>query len=243
MNRVTHLLKSALRQSVNLLGYDIVGHDGNNPRWRMAQFLAQNNIDAIFDVGANRGEFGWDLRDMGYRGRIVSFEPLQDAYALLTATAKPDPLWQVINIGLGDQDEQRVLNVAANSESSSFLPMLAAHEQAAPESRYIKREMATIRRLDGVFRDYAAPGEAVFLKIDTQGFERRVLEGAKSILKDVPLVQMECSLVPLYGDVDSIEAMIGAMRELGYAPIDQKPTFYHRDSHHLMQMDVVFLRQ
>ncbi len=121
--------------------------------------------------------------------------------------------------------------------------MLAAHELAAPESRYVKQQMATIRRLDDVFHEYAAPGDAVFLKIDAQGFEKRILEGASAVLKDIPLIELECSLVALYDDVDPVETMIGAMRELGYSPIDQRPTFYHHQSHHLMQMDMIFLRQ
>jgi hypothetical protein len=121
--------------------------------------------------------------------------------------------------------------------------MLAAHEEAAPESRYTKQETANIRRLDGVFHEHARPGEPVFLKIDTQGFEKRVLEGAKNILGQVPLVQIECSLVPLYGDVEPVETMIGYMRAAGYLPIDQIPTFYHHADYHLMQIDVVFMRQ
>jgi FkbM family methyltransferase len=243
MNRLAHLLKTGIRRSANLLGYDIVGHDAKSQRWRMAQFLAQSAITTVFDVGANRGEYGWELREMGFDRNIVSFEPLRDAYALLVTSAAGDPRWRVVNIGLGAKDEQRVLNVAANSESSSFLPMLAAHEEAAPESRYLKEEMATIRRLDGIFHDYAAPDENVFLKIDTQGFEKHVLEGARNVLKNIQLIQLECSLIPLYDKVEPIEGLIGFVRSLGYAPIDQKPTFYHGANHHLMQTDVIFLRQ
>jgi FkbM family methyltransferase len=243
MNRAAHILKTAIRRAANRLGYDIVGHDGKSPRWRMAQFFAQCSITSVFDVGANRGEYGWELREMGFGGAIVSFEPLHDAFALLQASAKTDTNWRVVNIGLGDSDEQREINVAANSESSSFLPMLAAHEEAAPESRYLKREIATIRRLDGVFGDYAGAGDEVFLKIDTQGFERHVLDGARGVLDRIPLIQLECSLVPLYGGVEPVEGLIGFLRSLGYVPIDTKPTFYHRDNHQLMQTDVIFLRQ
>src|SRR5437868_5326335 len=110
MNRFAHFLKTGIRRSVNFLGYDIVGHDGKSARWRMAQFFARSAITTVFDVGANRGEYGWELREMGFDGKIVSFEPLKDAYALLAASAKSDPRWQVVNIGLGDRDEQRVLN-------------------------------------------------------------------------------------------------------------------------------------
>ena len=243
MNRAAHILKSAIRRAANRLGYDIVGHDEKNARWRMAQFFAQARITTVFDVGANRGTYGWELREMGFGGTIVSFEPMQDAYAQLKAAAGSDPKWRVVNIGLGDKDEELLLNVAANSESSSFLPMLAAHEDAAPESRYLKQEPARIRRLDGVVREHAGAGGRIFLKIDTQGFERHVLDGARGMLEQVPLIQIECSLVPLYGGVDTVEGMIAFLRGLGYAPIDTRPTFHHRDNHHLMQMDVIFARQ
>src|SRR5260221_311163 len=97
MNRAAHLLKAAIRRSANLLGYDVVGHDSHSHRWRMARFFAQSGITTVFDVGANRGEYGWELREMGFGGNIVSFEPLQDAFALLAASAKADPRWQAVN--------------------------------------------------------------------------------------------------------------------------------------------------
>jgi FkbM family methyltransferase len=243
MNRAVHMSKAAIRRAANRLGYDIVGHDSHSHRWRMAQFFLQSDITIVFDVGANRGEYGWELREMGFGGKIVSFEPMRDAFALLASSSSADPRWQAVNIGLGDKDEQRQLNIAANSESSSFLPMLAAHEDAAPESHYLKQETATIRRLDSVFGDYVASSDKLFLKIDTQGFEKHVLEGAATALQHIPLIQLECSLVPLYGEGEPMEHLIGYLRGLGYAPIDQKPTFYHRQNHHLMQMDMIFLRQ
>jgi FkbM family methyltransferase len=236
-------LKAAVRRLANALGYDIVGYDGRSDRWRMARLLERHRIAVLFDVGANCGTFGWDMRELGFRGRIVSFEPSSDAFAQLERMARADGNWQAVNVGLGDRDEDRLLNVAANSQSSSFLPMLDVHRQAAPESRYEKEERTAVRRLDGIFDTYCRPGEAAFLKIDTQGFEKYVLEGARGKLGAVPLIQLECSLVPLYEGANSIEDMIGYMRKLGYDPVDTLPTFYHHDTGHLMQADVIFLRR
>src|SRR3954470_24908955 len=160
-------IKAAIRAIANAAGYDIVGYDGQNSRTRLARLLARHNITLILDVGANEGHFGWDMRELGYKGRIVSFEPLKDAFARLQASASRDPGWQAVHLGLGDRDETRVIHVAANSQSSSLLPMLEAHSEAAPESRYQADESVTVRRLDGVLADYRRPGDAIFLKIDT----------------------------------------------------------------------------
>jgi FkbM family methyltransferase len=235
-------LKAAIRKAANAIGYDIVGYDGNNPRRRLAGLLARHRIHVILDVGANEGHFGWDMRELGYRDRIVSFEPMTDAFRRLQTAAAGDSAWQAVQCGLGAQDEQRAINIAANSQSSSFLPMLEAHREAAPESAYKAREQVMVRRLDGLFADYCKPGESAFLKIDTQGFERQVLDGAGPVLGQVPLLQLECSLVPLYEGADTMEELVGLARELGYAPIDILPTFHHKDSGHLMQADILFVR-
>src|SRR3954469_5327465 len=174
-------LKGVIRKAVNALGYEIVRYDLASPRFRLARLLAHHGIEVILDVGANAGQFGQDMREVGFSGRIVSFEPLAEAFDRLQQVARADDKWQTVNIGLGDQDGQAVINVAANSQSSSFLPMLVAHSEAAPESIYVGEQSAEIRRLDGVFSTYCRPGTRVFLKIDTQGFEKKVLQGAERI--------------------------------------------------------------
>jgi FkbM family methyltransferase len=235
--------KAAVRKAANGLGYDIVGYDANSPRRRLATLLTRLGISAILDVGANEGHFGWDMRELGYAGRIVSFEPMREAYQRLSRTAAGDKDWQAVHSGLGDRNEERTIHIAANSQSSSLLPMLEAHRQAAPESTYRGEEQVSVRRLDSIFGDYCGPADRVFLKIDTQGFERPVLDGAAAILSQVPLLQLECSLVPLYQGSDTIEGLIGLARGLGYDPVDVLPTFYHQASGHLMQADILFLRR
>jgi FkbM family methyltransferase len=243
MARAGKLLKAAVRRTANACGYDIVGYDAENPRTRLARLLQAHRIGVVLDVGANTGQFGWYLRELGYRGRIVSFEPVAEAFVQLQALSADDTAWQAIPIGLGAENEECRINIAANSQSSSLLPMLKTHTEAAPESAYQREQIVTIRRLDAVFADNSAPGDRVFLKIDTQGFEMNVLAGAGAVLQAAPLVQLECSLVNLYDRATPIEEMIGHMRGLGYDPIDLAPTFYHDGNHHLMQADVLFLKQ
>jgi FkbM family methyltransferase len=243
MSRIAHSIKAAFRRSINQLGYDFVQYDVHNHRWRLNNLLTQCGVAVVLDVGANEGNFGRELRELGFRGQIVSFEPLVDAYQRLASAADRDGNWTAVNIGLGDRDEERALHIAANSQSSSFLAMEIAHTGAAPESAFTGKSMATIRRLDGILSEYCLPSTRAFLKVDAQGFEWRVMEGAARVLDRVPLVQLECSLVPLYQDAEVIEGLIGHMRGLGYDPVDLRPTFRHANSYHLMQIDVLFVRR
>ena len=243
MNKIGIIAKTAVRRCVNAVGYDIVRYDHNNARTRLARLLLRHHIGMVLDVGANRGDFGWNIRELGYRGKIVSFEPLQEPFLCLQSATRDDPVWQAVNVGLGNYNERRVIHVAANSQSSSLLPMLDTHVQAAPESRYDGEELVTIRRLDDIVKDYRRSDEAIFLKVDAQGFERNIIVGARETLSVVPLVQLECSFIALYEGGDLVESLIERMRELGYDPIDTFPVFYHRGNGHLMQPDILFLRR
>jgi FkbM family methyltransferase len=235
-------LKSSIRKAANLVGYDFVGFDRDSARWRLKRWLGQHEISLVLDVGANVGHFALSLRELGYQKRIVSFEPMRSAFRELQRNAAAGQDWEALPYALGASEEERLINVAANSQSSSLLPMLDTHSQAAPESVYEWQEQVFVRRLDQVFSSFGKPSDRVFLKIDTQGFEKRVLAGSGAILNQIQLVQLECSLVPLYGESELIEELIALMRNLGYAPVDIQPTFRHYDNAHLMQADVLFLR-
>jgi FkbM family methyltransferase len=63
--------------------------------------LAELEIDCVLDVGANRGQFARHLRAIGYRGRIVSFEPNPDEFAILQRSFASDPAWSGYPIALG----------------------------------------------------------------------------------------------------------------------------------------------
>src|SRR5690242_8065586 len=94
-------------------------HPRSHPLARRMRLLATHGIDVVLDVGANIGQYGEELRRLGYRGRIVSFEPMSAAFAELQARAQADGRWQVIHAGLGAQAGTARINLAGNSASSS----------------------------------------------------------------------------------------------------------------------------
>src|SRR5438128_9963923 len=61
-------------------------------------------IDHVIDVGAHNGEYGQSLRELGYRGRIISFEPVRAAFDMLTPLAQRDGNWTVQNFALGPEE-------------------------------------------------------------------------------------------------------------------------------------------
>jgi len=238
--KVTHQLRRILWK----FGYDICRFDRtSHPLARRKYILENYEIDTVLDIGANSGQFARELRqDIGYTDRIISFEPLGEVFKSLKAHAKGDQRWEIFNFAIGDADEKREINIAANSLSSSFLDILPTHLNAAPESKYIGKEVIDIRSLDSMFERVCTNSKNVYMKIDTQGFESKVLKGATLSLPKIGTVQMEMSLVPLYGTELLFDEMCILMREKGYTLIAIENGFSAPDTAQLLQIDGIFRR-
>lgn len=231
-----------LRRVLNRTGVDVVPYrHTRHPVARRIHLFSHYGIDLVLDVGANAGQYGRFLRNIGYTGRIASFEPLSSAFAALEHARAGDPLWDAQRVALSNQEGFATLNVAGNSESSSFLPMLPAHLAAFPESRYVNTERVPMTTLARVVA--AVPADArVFLKVDTQGYERTVLEGAGAAWGRFSGVQLEMSLVPCYDGELLIHEMIAYMSGHGFVLMSLEPGSSDQRTGQLLQIDGLFFR-
>lgn len=193
-------MKKLVKRLINNAGWNLTRlTPSSNPAFQILSTLRYINANLVFDVGANIGQFAQELRSVGYSGEIVSFEPLTIAHGVLNRESESDENWHVHpRAAVGDHDGEIEINVAGNSVSSSVLPMLGAHSSAAEGSSYVAAEYAPIVCLDSVAHQYLKPDSRCFIKIDTQGFEWQVLDGAVETIKRAHGVLVELSLVPLY---------------------------------------------
>jgi len=134
------------------------------------------------------------------------------------------------------------INVAGNSASSSILDMMDSHKLAAPHSQYIDTEKVPLRRLDSLTEDYRDKYSNIFIKIDTQGYEHFVLEGAVKTLESVMGIQLELSLVPLYEGQLLYDDLVEKMELLGFNIWDISIGLIDPKSGRLLQVDIVFFR-
>jgi FkbM family methyltransferase len=237
------MLKKIVRSLAHLAGYEIMSlARAQSDSLCLAAILMEQEINLTYDVGANLGQFAQSTREIGYKGRIVSFEPLTDAYQKLCLAAKNDPWWIVApRMALGSASGEIEVHVARNGVSSSVLPILSAHTQAEPASAYTQVEKVRLNRLDDVYP--LSKNDNLLLKIDVQGYEKAVLEGAASVLKDCRAVIVEMSLVPLYEGQPLALELWDYMARLGFQARYFKPGFSDPRSKRLLQMDGVFVKE
>ncbi len=239
-------IRKTIKHWLRRRGYEVrkLGAGECDDLSRLVRLAHTYGLSIFLDVGANAGYFGIDLRHAGYRGRIISFEPLSAAYGALQQQASRDRNWTVAPRGaLGHTPGREAINIAGNSYSSSLLPMTARHNETAPESRYVNIENIDVRRLDDVLAELdIAPEVPLALKIDTQGFEAQVLDGALRTLPRVKLLFLEMSLVPLYEGAPDFDALYARLRADGYRCVALSHEFSDPVTGEMLQLNGTFVR-
>ncbi len=212
--RTSHLARSALEYLMFI-----------SPPPRAMRILVKRmqilKIDTVLDVGANVGQFGVDLRRNGYQGKIFSFEPVHSNFNVLLSTSRNDDNWEVFHKALGERNEILKINVSGNDGlSSSILPMGKTHQEVFPQSRYEYSEEVTIETLLEQFSTLGIDPKTTLLKMDVQGFERKVLLGGIEIIPEIPLCYFEASLSPLYEGEASFLELLKLLDSLGHHVAD-----------------------
>lgn len=211
----------------------------------LRRFLTEFKIDALIDVGANEGQYALAARkDARFTGHIFSFEPNPDVFAALTRRATRDPKWHVFNLALSDFDGSTPFHImTAHQFSSIARPSEKLDPIFETRNRVERTVEMECRRLEGLMDELLGTRglSRPFLKMDTQGHDREVCEGAGARLADMIGVQSELAVRPQYEGSSDYRVMIAYLEEHGFLP----NAFFANNKGHfplLVEMDGIFLR-
>jgi FkbM family methyltransferase len=232
-------VKKTVQRAFHVFGLDLKWHVPH-PAHDLFELLKLYQVETVFDIGANTGMSGEYFRNLGFAGKIVSFEPVSSYYSELVLKTSKDPLWLCENIALGDIAGEQEINVA--SGASSFLKSTGRMEQVAPELRVSGREKVKIKTLESLIERYYPEGQSLFLKIDAQGYENKILEGAGPSLDKVVGMRIEMSIVRNYEGEPLIGEMLPYLYELGYQLCAIEEAWSHRKTQEVYQVDAVMFR-
>jgi len=237
-------LKLQIQYLLNYFGLDIKSYNLKNSfNFRLKHFLDYKEIDCVIDIGANDGQFGKNLRKIGYKKQIISFEPIVTAYRGLEDTSKKDKKWKVFNFALGENTEEAEINISQNSLSSSILDMKKEHLNSAPESKYVKREKISVKKLDSFKEEICKNFKNIYIKIDTQGYEEKVLIGGKDLVTQAKGLQLEMSVYPMYENQLLFNEFFTKIEKLNFELWDIERTFSNPKSGKILQIDAIFFKK
>ena len=239
-------LKEPVRRSATLAGCQI----GKLPTVELlsahlVSLFARLKINCVLDVGAHVGQYGRFLRNLGYRGHIVSFEPILANFAILEQRCAGDRKWAARRQALGSEDGTVPINVTNVTQFSSILlPNRYSLDQFGRYSEVSRIETVEMRRLDGIVEDCIREVEdpRIFLKLDTQGYDLKVIEGAGTCLEHVLALQSELSVKPIYEGMTGYLTAISSMNDMGYELTGLFPVARDRELR-IVEFDSVMIRR
>ncbi len=209
----------------------------------VARLLRATETNVVLDVGANVGQYARGLRENGYLGRIVSFEPVSEPFAQLEKAAAGDDLWTVHPYALGAEDGTAEIQRVAGT-MSSMLPASDFGKQWSDRLQQQRAETIRIRRLDSVIEEVSTGGDPLraYLKMDTQGFDLQVFEGAGAALDLVVAMQSEVSCVPIYDGMPRLPEQWTTYEAAGFEAVGVYPVTRDAATLRAIEFDLVMVR-
>ena len=226
---------------IHKIGFDLRRFPTRDQRM-LIKYLDTQGVKDCFDIGANTGQFARLLRSIDFQGKIYSFEPQSKAFEQLSKSASGDSKWEVYNIGLGNCDGKSIINISKNSVSSSVLDIDRFLVETIPETEYISREEIKINRLDTFLKKINFK-KRFFLKIDTQGFESKILEGAEGCFEEIYAIQLELACVSLYNGEKLFDEMKNLIESKGFYLSSVENGLTDLNNGRLLEVEAIFLRE
>ncbi|MCB0939727.1 MAG: FkbM family methyltransferase [Mycobacterium sp.] len=186
----------------------------------LQQLFKYFDVDCVFDVGANAGQYATMLREkVGYKGLVVSFEPDPVVAAELARKAEGQHRWVVEDLAISTEDGTAQFNVMKESEFSSLsaprhdeVDLFRELNQVCTTVTVRTENLATtVGRLRGQF-GFSRP----FLKLDTQGFDTQIVCAAPQAVRTFVGLQSELAIKKLYTDSVDFREAITVYEECGF---------------------------
>jgi FkbM family methyltransferase len=205
-------------------------------------FLKQFRIHTVLDIGANVGQFSKEVRAILPTAQIYAFEPLAGCFQDLTRALKGDRYFKAFPYALGATAGKTSMHKNTYSPSSSLMEMGDAHKEAFPHAVGIEsKEPVDVRRLDDIAPELVLKDD-VFIKMDVQGFENRVIDGGERALSTAKVVILENSFYELYVGQVLFDGIYERMKKMGFSyrgSIGQK---HHPVTGDILFEDSIFIR-
>jgi FkbM family methyltransferase len=183
------------------------------------------DIKTIIDIGANIGQYALAAHRFYPNSQIYSFEPVPICYKQLQENTKAISNIHSYNYALGNQNREITFFQNAHTHASSALNVSKYQMDNVPKTKNFQEIKVKCLKLDDFPFEHNLL-TPILLKLDVQGYERNVLEGASSFLQKVNYIILEMSFIAMYDNEPLFDEMHSYLKEKGFklvAPIGALP--------------------
>lgn len=203
-------------------------------------WIKNKGFQTILDIGANQGQFAGRFRLLFPNAHIYSFEPIPEVYLALCRKFDKDPHFTAFNLGLGDIPGLFDFYLNQFPDSSSLLPMKSLHIEIFPFTQHSSQIKIKVETLDRLATNLPLQGP-LLVKIDVQGFEKKVILGGLETIKKASMVMVEVSYQELYENQNSFEDIFSLLKDLGFAFVGNYDQLLSPKDCSILQADAIFV--
>ena len=199
------------------------------------------NPKTIIDIGANRGMFSKTANYLFKDAKIIAYEPLKLCYSELEKLKKTIPSFECFNYAIGNKIEKSQIFRSSYDYSSSILKMEDLHKEAFPLSDKINIEDIEVTTLDKALFNKKLQ-RPIMVKIDVQGYENFVIEGAAKILEKTDILICELSFHKLYNNQVLFGDVYVQLKKMDFRFLGSLNELWHPQIFALLQIDGLFVK-
>jgi FkbM family methyltransferase len=242
------LLKKLIRSILKSRGLTVVpvsAAEDSMPEYTAQQKIAGKNCKVIFDAGAHHGQTALTYYALFPDAEIFSFEPFPASYEQLKANTAAHSQLKAYNLALGNASGYATFHVNASSQTNSLLQ--TDEGGAATWGENLLNTVQTIS-VEAITIDDFVNREQVacidILKLDTQGTEYQIIEGAAQTIaaNKIKLIYTEIITMPTYEGQKSFDEVLQLLRNKGFS-LYNLYNFSHTPAGKLRQVDAIFIHK
>ena len=233
-----------IKSILYLLGYELIKKkESPSLSAHLQQIIEFYEINLVIDVGANNGQFGRLIRKIGYKGDILSFEPVRSSFEKLRENSANDKRWRQIKLALGNKKGTEIINVFDSTDFSSILDPNEFGKQTFKQIRTSQKETIEIDTLDNILaNDMHLKTRKIFLKMDTQGYDLNVFNGAKNSVNSIVAILSEISFLPIYEGMPDYHQVLKEFEANGFVVTGLFPVTRNKNLS-IIEMDGVLINK
>jgi FkbM family methyltransferase len=204
--------------------------------------LLGEDVTCIVEVGAADGRDSLMYAERYKNARVFAFEPLPESFRKLEDISHSNDRVIAVNQAVSNRVGKAVFNITTLADASSLLPPLVTGSSFDRYTVPAGTIEVDVTSLDA-FAAKNGIGQIDLLKMDAQGAEIQVLEGARELLKNnaIRMVYSEIDFTDLYVGGGRWYALASLLYDHGFK-LHNFYNLYHNQNGQLCWGDAIFVR-
>lgn len=235
-------LKKYIHKLARSMGFDFYAlKDKFKSEEVKLRWLKSKNIKTVLDIGANEGQFAKMARNILPNAKIISFEPIEECFNKLILNLKNDNNFQAFKVAIGETESDSEIYVNDYSPSSSLLEIDDLHVKNFSNTAKTHKEQIKIKPLDSY--DDLNLAKPLLVKIDTQGYESKVIDGATKVLGKADIILIELTYKQLYKEQNLFHDIYSKLYKIGFEYHGNYENLFSPTDGSALQSDGIFIKR